>query len=63
MKIAVITGASSGIGIDFAKEILKQRPEIEKIWVIARRKEKLEQLKEELGDKIYPLALDITSDK
>ena len=60
MKIAVITGASSGIGIDFAKEILKQRPEIEKIWVIARRKEKLEQLKEELGDKIYPLALDIT---
>lgn len=61
MKIAVITGASSGIGIDFAKEILKQRPEIEKIWIIARRKEKLEQLKDELGDKIHPFALDITS--
>ena len=50
MKIAVITGASSGIGVDFAKEILTQRPEIEKIFVIARRKERLLALKEELGD-------------
>lgn len=61
MKIAVITGASSGIGVDFAKEILTQRPEIEKIFVIARRKERLLALKEELGDKIYPLPLDITN--
>ena len=61
MKIAVITGASSGIGVDFAKEILCQRPEIEKIFVIARRKERLLALKEELGDKIHPLPLDITN--
>ncbi len=61
MKIAVITGASSGIGVDFAKEVLLQRPEIEQIFVIARRAEKLEELKNTLGDKIYPLPLDITS--
>lgn len=61
MKIAVITGASSGIGIDFAKEILSQRPEIEQIWVIARRKDRLDNLKNDLGDKIHPLALDITN--
>ena len=61
MNIAVITGASSGIGIDFAREVLAQRPEIDEIWVIARREEKLNELKDTLGDKIFPLALDITS--
>ncbi len=40
MKIAVVTGASSGIGREFVYAVDKE--EIDEIWVIARRKERLE---------------------
>ncbi len=61
MNIAVITGASSGLGKEFVKEVHTSRPEIEEIWVIARRADRLEELKQTLGEKIRPLALDITN--
>ena len=60
MDIAVITGASAGLGTEFVKEVLKMRPELDEIWVIARRLERLEELKVQLGEKIRPVALDIT---
>ncbi|MDA3839152.1 MAG: SDR family NAD(P)-dependent oxidoreductase [Candidatus Delongbacteria bacterium] len=40
-KIAIITGASSGFGVEFAKQI-DQQIDLDEIWLIARRKEKLE---------------------
>ena len=46
MKIAVITGASSGLGTEYVKAVLRDRKDIEKIWVIARRTDRLEKLKE-----------------
>ena len=55
-------GASSGLGHEFVKAVAAKRGDIEKIIVIARRGERLNALKEELGDKIYPLPLDLTSD-
>ncbi len=63
MRIAVITGASSGLGTEYVKAVLRDREDIEKIWIIARRTDRLEKLKEELGDKIIPLTLDITSEE
>ena len=60
MKIAVITGASSGLGEQFALEIDNSRPEIEEIWLIARREEKLKELSLKLHKKVKILALDIT---
>ncbi|MBR4762198.1 MAG: SDR family NAD(P)-dependent oxidoreductase [Clostridia bacterium] len=62
MKTAIITGASSGLGTEFVKAVVKDRPGIERIIVIARRAERLNALKSELGDKIYPLPLDLTGD-
>ena len=62
MKTAIITGASSGLGTEFVKAVIKQRPEIERIIVIARRAQRLDALKEEFGDRIFPLPLDLTSD-
>lgn len=62
MKIAVVTGASSGLGTEFVRAVLKMRPELDEIWVIARRKERLEQLKTEISEKIRPLPLDITAE-
>ena len=38
MKIAVVTGASSGMGREFVLQ-LTQYVEVEQIWVIARRAE------------------------
>ncbi len=63
MKTAVITGASSGLGVYFALEIDKNRPEIEEIWLIARRKERLEELAKKLTKKVKVLSLDITKEE
>lgn len=60
MDIAVITGASSGLGKEYLVKILKMFPELDKIWIIARRKERLEELAG-LSPKIVPYPFDLTS--
>ena len=47
MKIAVITGASSGIGREFVRQVGYFYHSLDEIWVIARRKERLESLRKE----------------
>ncbi len=47
MKLAIITGASSGIGREVALQ-LKQRKEADAFWLIARRRDRLEALAKEL---------------
>ena len=42
MKIGIITGASSGMGKEFVKIALEENLDLDEIWVIARRKERLE---------------------
>lgn len=59
MKIAIVTGASSGMGKEFVLHLAKDTT-LEEIWVIARRKERLEVLSREVSAKIRPVALDLT---
>lgn len=47
MKIAIVTGASSGIGREFANQIPRLYQKLDEIWVISRRTERLENLKKE----------------
>nr|WP_294492328.1 SDR family NAD(P)-dependent oxidoreductase [uncultured Mediterraneibacter sp.] len=47
MKIAVVTGASSGIGREFVRQIEHFYKDLDEIWVIARRKDRLEKLDQE----------------
>ena len=47
MKIAVITGASSGMGREFVRQVGYFYRSLDEIWVIARRKERLESLRKE----------------
>ncbi len=61
MKIAVITGASSGMGREFAIQLTKQET-FDELWVIARRKERLEELAKELPCPVRALALDLTDE-
>lgn len=65
MNIAVITGASSGLG----REYVRQLDEMNRIygmklfdefWVIARRKERLKAMGEELSTPLKVLALDLS---
>ena len=44
MKVAIITGASSGLGKEYVKELGRKEPEIDEIWAIARRKDRLKEL-------------------
>lgn len=60
MKIAVVTGASSGMGRDFVFAIDKAYAPDE-IWVIARRKDRLEELASRCRAAIRPIALDLLS--
>lgn len=62
MKIAVITGASSGLGKEYALATSRLRPDIDEIWLIARRKERLEETAANLSKKSRILALDITDE-
>lgn len=61
-KIAVVTGASSGMGRDFVKQ-LSLRETYDEIWVIARRKERLETLKQEIGTKLRLFCMDLTKEE
>ncbi len=59
MKIAVITGASSGMGREFVRQL--DRDEVfDELWLIARRRERLEELQSEVRAKVRPIALDLT---
>ena len=59
MKIAVVTGASSGMGKEFVLQISREK-ELDEIWVIARRADRLEALQNEVSTKIRPISLDLT---
>lgn len=58
MKTALVTGASSGIGREFARQIAKSG-EFERIYVIARRADRLDALRGELGEQIVPVEADL----
>ncbi|MGM9683348.1 MAG: SDR family NAD(P)-dependent oxidoreductase [Eubacteriales bacterium] len=59
MKIAVVTGASSGMGREFALRLDAEYPGLEEIWVIARREDRLEMLKGKIKSRVVPLCLDM----
>ena len=59
MKIAIITGASSGMGKDFVVQADK-RYDLDEIWVIARREDRLAALQELVTTKIVPIPLDLS---
>ncbi|MDO5300673.1 MAG: SDR family NAD(P)-dependent oxidoreductase [Clostridia bacterium] len=56
-SIAVITGASSGLGRAYAHALVTK---VEEIWAIARHEDALQALRAELGERIVPLPMDLT---
>ena len=57
-KIAILTGATGGLGREFLKQILKE--EIDEVWAIARNEQKLSELRKEYGEKVIPMSIDLS---
>ena len=62
MRIAIVTGASAGIGREFVRAIDREGA-YEEIWVIARRTERLEELKKECRTPLRPVTLDLAAEE
>ena len=58
MNIAIVTGASSGMGREFVLQ-LSQYVKVDEIWAIARRGDALESLKKEVNVPVRPISLDL----
>lgn len=60
MKTAIITGASSGLGREFVRQIADVFPEVECCWLVARRADRLEELAAGMeGRSVVCLPLDL----
>lgn len=62
MKIAIVTGASSGMGKQFVLQ-LSNYVEVDEIWAVARRKEALEKLQEECSVTVRAISLDLCKEE
>lgn len=62
-KIAIVTGASSGMGREFSMLISENIKSIDEIWLIARRRERLEELKEKIKIPCRIIDMDITTEE
>lgn len=56
MSVAIITGASSGIGAEFAKGYAGR---VDELWLVARRRERMVELGESLGVKYRVITADL----
>ncbi len=57
--IGIVTGASSGMGREFVLALAKNEG-LEELWVIARRTQRLEELKKELSLPLKVITADLT---
>lgn len=60
-RIAIVTGASSGLGREFVKQLdAGAAGKLDEIWVVARRADRLEALRRTCDTLVRPFCLDLT---
>ena len=62
MNIAIVTGASSGMGKEFVLQLGKY-VDVDEIWVIARREAALKALQSQVSTPVRPVVLDLLDPK
>ena len=60
MSIAILTGASAGLGQSFFRSLQTRHPDLEGIWLIARRRERLEAMAQDCPIPVTVLPMDLT---
>ena len=60
MNVIVITGASSGMGREFALQLDRGLKTIDEFWLIARRAERMKELSKSMRHRVKILPLDLT---
>lgn len=58
-NIAVITGATSGLGLEFAKQI-DALDEVDEIWLVARNEQQMEEVAKQLKTPAVPVPADLS---
>lgn len=58
--VAVVTGASSGIGVELARSLVERG--VGRVWLVARRADKLSALADTLGEPARVLAADLSDE-
>lgn len=59
-NIAIITGASSGLGKEYVRQISNNEKNIDEIWIIARRADRLHELTSTISTPLKAIPLDLT---
>ena len=63
MKIVMVTGASSGIGAEFVRQLDQSFNRIDEIWMIARNVEKMEEIASTLQNHTRIIGLDLEKEE
>ncbi|HKM34946.1 MAG TPA: SDR family NAD(P)-dependent oxidoreductase [Lachnospiraceae bacterium] len=61
-NIIMITGASSGIGLEFALQIDTAFSNIDEIWLIARRESRLKEIAKVMQHNVRTIAMDVSDE-
>lgn len=62
-KIAIVTGASSGLGRQFVRAVVERYSHVDEVWIMARRKELLQEIAAGYPNRrIKPIAMDLTKE-
>ena len=62
MNVIVITGASSGMGREFALQLDRGLKTIDEFWLIARRADRMKELSGHMRHRVKILPLDLTAE-
>ncbi len=58
-KVVVVTGASSGLGLAFSEALVAKGAHV---FGVSRRRETLEAIRDDLGERFHPLPCDVTDE-